>query len=98
NAAGGTLASLWTPATSDATALTLAGGAIAGRALALQEAGWTGRLALHDAHHSFPLLGNQPHLQLNLWQTGVSGSGMAFRLPISPWLALPILGVTNEAK
>lgn len=41
------------------------------------------KFALHDPHHYFPLFGrNLPHIQMNWWQPGVSGSSGAFRIPI----------------
>jgi RHS repeat-associated protein len=43
------------------------------------------KFAVHDPHHYFPLFGrNLPHIQMNWWQPRVSGSGGAFRIPISP--------------
>ena len=41
-----------------------------------------GRIAHHSAHHTFGSLGRLPHLQLNTWRPGVSGSGGAFRIPL----------------
>ena len=41
-----------------------------------------GRIAHHSAHHAFGSLGRLPHLQMNYWRPGVSGSGGAFRIPL----------------
>jgi hypothetical protein len=41
-----------------------------------------GRIAHHSAHHTFGSLGRLPHLQMNYWRPGVSGSGGAIRLPL----------------
>jgi len=44
------------------------------------------RLAQHGAHHAFRWIGSQPHLQLNMWRVGVSGSGRTiFRIPTRWW-------------
>lgn len=81
----GMMASLWSTGASEATALTLAGAGIqagAARIAALARAGWTARLAIHGPHHRFGVLGNRPHIQLNIWQKGVRNSGRAFRIPL----------------
>ena len=41
-----------------------------------------GRIAHHSAHHAFGSFGRLPHLQMNYWRPGVSGSGGAFRIPL----------------
>lgn len=41
-----------------------------------------GRIAHHSAHHTFGSLGRLPHLQMNYWRPGISGSGGAIRLPL----------------
>jgi uncharacterized protein RhaS with RHS repeats len=52
---------------------------------AARAAGWTSRIALHPAHHSFGRLGKLTHIQVNIWRKGVKGSGLrAFRVPL-PW-------------
>lgn len=65
----------------------VAGGA-AGTALggltAARAAGVTSRVAIHGAHHVFPLVGRAAHVQVNVWRIGVKGSGVAFRIPL-PW-------------
>jgi len=40
------------------------------------------RLAVHGPHHTFGRLGRLPHVQLNIWEKGVKGSGKAIRLPL----------------
>jgi len=47
--------------------------------------GITARLAHHGAHHTFRWIGAQPHLQLNTWRAGISGSGWVFRIPTRFW-------------
>ena len=45
------------------------------------------QFGLHDPHHYFPSFGkNLPHVQVNWWQKGVSGSGKGnvVRIPIPP--------------
>ena len=42
------------------------------------------RIAIHDAHHTFGSFGKLPHIQINVWQTGVPGSGWGLRIPL-PW-------------
>ncbi len=42
----------------------------------------SGRIAHHSAHHAFGSLGRLPHLQMNYWRPGVSGSCGAFRIPL----------------
>jgi hypothetical protein len=62
--------------------VTAAGGALgAGKALA----GLETKIALHDAHHAFALIGEVPHLQIMWWLAGVAGSGQAIRIPLTPW-------------
>ena len=53
---------------------------------AARVAGVQTKLAIHGAHHAFPRLGGRrlAHIQLNLWRTGVKGSGKAFRIAL-PW-------------
>lgn len=59
--------------------------AVAGAALGVaRAAGVTSRVAVHGAHHAFPLVGRAAHIQLNVWRIGVSGSGRALRIPL-PW-------------
>lgn len=41
-----------------------------------------GRIAHHSAHHAFGSFGRLPHLQMNYWRPGVSGSGGVFRIPL----------------
>lgn len=43
------------------------------------------KLAYHGAHHTFRWIGRSPHLQLNWWKPGVSGSEGAFRIPWQWW-------------
>lgn len=50
--------------------------------VAIRAAGISYRIALHGAHHRFPLLGLRRHRQLNLWRQGVAKSGRAFRMPL----------------
>ena len=40
------------------------------------------RVAYDGPHHRFPVIGHRSHLQLNVWRTGVSGSGSVWRLPL----------------
>jgi hypothetical protein len=53
---------------------------------AARVAGVQTKIAIHGAHHAFPRLGGRrlAHIQLNVWQTGVKGSGKAFRIAL-PW-------------
>jgi len=48
--------------------------------------GLSSRIALHAAHHSFPLLGGAKlaHIQITLWVIGMKGSGVNLRIPL-PW-------------
>ncbi len=39
------------------------------------------KIAVHEAHHTFGNFGKLPHIQINVWQNGVSGSGWALRVP-----------------
>jgi len=41
-------------------------------------------LDYHDTPHPFGPLGELPHIQLNVWTTGIKGSGWALRIPL-PW-------------
>ncbi len=63
-------------------------GAVTGAALggltAARAAGVTSRVAIHGAHHTFPVVGRAAHIQVNVWQIGVKGSGSALRVPL-PW-------------
>lgn len=61
------------------------GVALAGVGIA-RVAGVQTKIAIHGAHHAFPRLGGRrlAHIQLNVWRTGVKGSGRAFHLPL-PW-------------
>jgi hypothetical protein len=43
---------------------------------------FAGRIMHHSAHHTFGSLGRLPHLQMNFWRPGVSGSGGVFRIPL----------------
>lgn len=45
--------------------------------------GGTGRLGLHEAHHTFRWVGPMRHWQFNIWRRGVKGSGYTF--PRLPW-------------
>jgi len=59
--------------------------AVAGGALGVaRAAGVTSRVAIHGAHHTFPLVGRAAHIQVNVWRIGVPGSGRALRIPL-PW-------------
>ena len=62
----------------------VAGLAEGGLALARAGYGVTSRIAIHAAHHTFPLVGEAAHVQLNVWRIGVKESGWAFRIPL-PW-------------
>ena len=55
-----------------------------GTAGVARAAGWTTRIAVHEAHHTFGSVGKLSHVQMNYWQTGVKGSGGVFRIPL-PW-------------
>jgi hypothetical protein len=64
----------------------------AGSALGLAKvtAGLETKIAIHGAHHAFPILGNVPHLQIMWWLAGVAGSaqralGGPIRIPLTPW-------------
>jgi len=46
---------------------------------------WAYKAAYHGPHHTFRGIGRQPHLQLNTWRNGVSGSGRSWRLPTRYW-------------
>ncbi len=44
------------------------------------------KLAYHGAHHTFKYIGRSQHLQMNMWQKGVSNSGKSlFRVPWRWW-------------
>jgi len=47
-------------------------------------AGGALKVAVHKAHHTFPIVGKAVHLQVNWWTPGVKGSGGVFRLPLWP--------------
>jgi len=36
----------------------------------------------HGPHHSFPVLGKRSHIQVTVWNPGVSGSDMHLRIPL----------------
>lgn len=66
----------------------LAGWAIGSLADALGGSGVFGRIFGLGFHlhfdtdpHPFPLIGNSPHFQGDIWRPGVSGSGHSFRIP-----------------
>ena len=40
------------------------------------------KVAIHGAHHVFPLIGSARHVQIMLWRAGVKGSHWILRLPI----------------
>lgn len=40
------------------------------------------KIAHHSAHHTFGSLGRLPHIQLNAWRPGISGSTSALRIPL----------------
>ena len=40
------------------------------------------KIGVHPAHHNFPVLGPQPHVQITIWLKGVPGSGINIRIPI----------------
>jgi RHS repeat-associated protein len=44
--------------------------------------GYSSRLAIHEAHHTFGNLGKLSHIQANLWKVGVRGSGKVIRIPL----------------
>ncbi|PIQ86896.1 MAG: hypothetical protein COV74_02960 [Candidatus Omnitrophica bacterium CG11_big_fil_rev_8_21_14_0_20_45_26] len=46
--------------------------------------GWSSRVMVHGAHHTFGRLGKLKHIQVNYWKPGVKGSGRSFRIPL-PW-------------
>ena len=60
------------------------GGAARAIGAGLRELGIGTRLAIHDAHHAFGVLGDLPHIQLNWWRIGVKGSGGVIRIPLPP--------------
>jgi len=67
------------------------GAAAGGEAGLVDEAGarLSGNLAVHNAHHAFPLIGRSSHLQLTLYQRGVKASQWITRVPlgVSSWPA-----------
>jgi hypothetical protein len=72
----------YTAGTVTGIGITAAGGALGlGKAFA----GLETRIAIHDAHHAFALIGRVPHLQIMWWLAGVSGSNKAIRIPLTPW-------------
>ncbi|MCW5947550.1 MAG: RHS repeat-associated core domain-containing protein, partial [Fimbriimonadales bacterium] len=58
----------------------LAFGAAGGARLA----GWTSKVGVHSAHHSFGKLGKLPHVQVTVWKPGVKGSDKHLRIPLPP--------------
>ena len=60
-------------------------GVAEGGLAAARAAGWTSKIALHEAHHAFPIIGKAAHIQVNVWRIGVEDSGLpALRIPW-PW-------------
>jgi hypothetical protein len=55
---------------------------VASGALIAQGFGYSARIAIHPAHHTFGKLGNLKHIQINLWKQGVKGSGKVIRIPL----------------
>lgn len=55
---------------------------LGGGAGVLRAAGYSHKLAVHGAHHSFGSLDRLAHVQLNIWKAGSKGSGRAFRVPL----------------
>jgi hypothetical protein len=86
--AAGLFASLVACDNAGDTALTLASGGAAGSALGKVAVKkklplvTVGKLAKHGAHHSFPVVGKRPHIQVNFWIPGKKGSG--WNLPRIP--------------
>jgi hypothetical protein len=61
-------------------------GVAEGGLVAARLAGWTSRVAVHGAHHSFPVIGRAAHVQVNMWKIGAKGSGFTVvRVPIWPF-------------
>lgn len=63
--------------------------AISALSLAKGLAGLETKIAIHGAHHAFPLIGEVPHLQIMWWLSGVAGSaqrmlGSPIRIPLTP--------------
>jgi hypothetical protein len=53
---------------------------------AARAAGWTSRIAIHEAHHTFPIIGDAVHAQVNVWKIGAKGSGFTLlRIPLWPF-------------
>ncbi len=52
-----------------------------GGAGALKAAGYSTKIAVHGAHHTFPTLGKWPHIQLTVWKEGIKRSHINFRIP-----------------
>jgi RHS repeat-associated protein len=62
--------------------ITAAGGTLAaGKVFAGVET----KIAIHGAHHLFPLVGEVPHLQVMWWIRGAAGSGGVIRIALTPW-------------
>jgi hypothetical protein len=40
------------------------------------------KVAIHAAHHAFPIIGRARHIQIMLWRAGVKGSHWILRIPI----------------
>ena len=53
-------------------------------ALGVIATGYTSKVAIHGAHHTFGSWGKLSHLQINLWKVGVKGSSKVLRIPL-PW-------------
>ena len=47
-------------------------------------AGYTSRIAIHGAHHTFGNLGRLSHIQVTVWKIASKGSGSNYRFPL-PW-------------
>jgi hypothetical protein len=64
--------------------VTAAGGALS---LGKVAAGLETKIAIHGAHHAFPLIGEVPHLQIMWWIAGAGGQmmGSPIRIPLAPW-------------
>jgi RHS repeat-associated protein len=50
--------------------------AIGGRAPRIRVTG-----GIHGPHHKFPIIGNRPHLQIIIYEQGISGSHIPIRIP-----------------
>jgi len=83
----GGVAALWTPENYWKTAGVLASGwSVAG--WAAKTGPWIGTVQIHPAHHSFPFIGQQPHIQIivrNFFRVLIKTKNFNVRIPVKFW-------------